>query len=240
MENVIPTVGPLPLSKSPEMDLVDKSATKEKSAILSSEIPSCDDIGIQPTLSPKVFIPDDNIINTRESVGVDLESQEDALVKVAMTELPMGEDTIQDLAIEAPRPEDASIKDARVVLSVDEVTNQNMTVEAPMPEDAAVRADVDVRTVGKDTNQDLNVGAPVSAITQVIQERRRSERLKETTALNTMEKIEKQGKKRNLEGNSSTSSKFSTLPVNDIIHTTSDMGIAIKHDDFATFDLLKS
>ena len=55
-----------------------------------------------------------------------------------------------------------------------------------------------------------------------------------------MEKVEKLAKKRNLEGNLSSSNSFSTLPIEEIVHTASDMGIAVKHDDFATFDLLKT
>lgn len=55
-----------------------------------------------------------------------------------------------------------------------------------------------------------------------------------------MEKVDKLVKKRNLEGNSSTANKFSALPIEEIAHTVADMGISIKHDDFATFDLLKT
>lgn len=55
-----------------------------------------------------------------------------------------------------------------------------------------------------------------------------------------MEKGEKLAKKWNLEGNSSSSNSFSILPIEEIVHTGSDMGIAVKHDNFATFDLLKT
>jgi hypothetical protein len=37
-----------------------------------------------------------------------------------------------------------------------------------------------------------------------------------------------------------SSNSFFSLSSEEIIHTTSDMGIDINHDDFATFDLLKS
>lgn len=74
---------------------------------------------------------------------------------------------------------------------------------------------------------------------QDIQGRRRSERLKETTNLSTMEKVEIIAKQRALEG-TSTSNKFSALPVKEIVNTAADMGISVSHDDFATFDLLKT
>jgi hypothetical protein len=72
------------------------------------------------------------------------------------------------------------------------------------------------------------------------QERRRSERLKATTALHIMEKVEAAIRKKNLEGNLASHNTFSTLPVEEIVHNASEMGISIKHDDFATFDLLKT
>jgi len=71
-----------------------------------------------------------------------------------------------------------------------------------------------------------------------IQERRRSERLKKDTVLTTMEKIEKAGAKKNLEGNSTTTNSFSILSVDDIIHTTTDMGILVDSNNFDTFDLI--
>jgi hypothetical protein len=55
-----------------------------------------------------------------------------------------------------------------------------------------------------------------------------------------MEKGEKLAKKWNLEGHSSSSNSFSILPVEEIVHTASDMGIVVKYDNFATFDLLKT
>jgi hypothetical protein len=71
-----------------------------------------------------------------------------------------------------------------------------------------------------------------------IPERRRSERLKKDTGLTTMEKLEKAGAKKNLEGNSKTTNSFSILSVDDIIHTTADMGIVVDSNNFATFDLI--
>lgn len=65
-------------------------------------------------------------------------------------------------------------------------------------------------------------------------------RLKKDTSLNTMEKVEKQAKKRNLEGNLPTTNAFSALPIEEIVNTVSDMGISMNHDDFATFDLLQT
>ena len=70
-----------------------------------------------------------------------------------------------------------------------------------------------------------------------IQERR-SERLKKDTRMTTMEKIEKAGAKKNLEGNSKITNSFSILSVEDIIQTTADMGILVDSNNFDTFDLI--
>jgi hypothetical protein len=70
-------------------------------------------------------------------------------------------------------------------------------------------------------------------------ERRRSERLKKDTNLHTMDKVEKLAKKGNLEGNSSNENSFLVLPIEEIVNISTDMGIAVKNDDFVTFVLLK-
>jgi hypothetical protein len=141
-----------------------------------------EDTVIHSTLSPEIFIPDDNIVNTQESAGVELGSQEDTIIESVKTVKLAPDITLQESVHEAP-----------------------VLVEE-----------------------------------QVNQERRRSERLKETTSLHTMEKGEKLAKKWNLEGHSSSSNSFSILPVEEIVHTASDMGIVVKYDNFATFDLLKT
>lgn len=74
----------------------------------------------------------------------------------------------------------------------------------------------------------------------MIQERRRSDRLKKDTAVTTVEKIEKVAKKRNLEGNSANSNVFSALPVDEIVQSAADMGVVVHNDDLETFDLLKT
>lgn len=68
---------------------------------------------------------------------------------------------------------------------------------------------------------------------------RRSDRLKKSTSLTTMEKNQKMAKKRNLEGNPSCSNSFSTLPIEEIAKVSTDMGVVVEESDFDTFDLLK-
>ena len=75
--------------------------------------------------------------------------------------------------------------------------------------------------------------------TKKMDERRRSERLKESTNIHTMEKVSKLAKKHNLEGNSKNQNVFSLLPIEEIVTISADMGVAINHEDFETFDLLK-
>ena len=72
-----------------------------------------------------------------------------------------------------------------------------------------------------------------------VQERRRSERLKKDTMLNTMEKVEKRAQKANLAGNSSNYNSFSVLPNEDIAAITSCMGIVVEEEDFDTFNVIK-
>jgi hypothetical protein len=55
-----------------------------------------------------------------------------------------------------------------------------------------------------------------------------------------MENVEAAIMKKNLEGNLASYNTFSTLPIEEIVHNASEMGISIKHDDFDTFDLLKT
>lgn len=47
---------------------------------------------------------------------------------------------------------------------------------------------------------------------------RKSDRLKKTTALTTMEKNQKMAKKRNIEGNPSCSDSFSVLTINEVVN----------------------
>jgi hypothetical protein len=53
-----------------------------------------------------------------------------------------------------------------------------------------------------------------------------------------MEKVEKARAKRNLEGNSSTINFFSVLSIDEIIHTTANMGVVLDNNDFDTFSFL--
>lgn len=73
---------------------------------------------------------------------------------------------------------------------------------------------------------------------QHIQERTRSERLKKDANLTTMEKVEREAQKKNLEGNPSMSNSFSVLSVDDIVHISSEIGIVIENDNFDTCNLL--
>jgi hypothetical protein len=68
---------------------------------------------------------------------------------------------------------------------------------------------------------------------------RRSERLKKDANLTTMEKVGKVAQKMNLEGNPQNPNSFSVLSVDEVIHISSEMGVVIEDDDFATCNLLK-
>jgi hypothetical protein len=70
-------------------------------------------------------------------------------------------------------------------------------------------------------------------------ERRRSDRLKKTTTMTTMEKNLKMAKKGNLEGNPSSFNCFSVLLIEEMVNVTSNMGIDLNENDFDTFNLLK-
>jgi tetraacyldisaccharide-1-P 4'-kinase len=54
-----------------------------------------------------------------------------------------------------------------------------------------------------------------------------------------MEKVGKVAQKKNLEGNSQNPNSFSVLSVDEVIHISSEMGVVIEDDDFATYNLLK-
>lgn len=126
------------------------------------------------TLSPEVFLTDDNIINTQESVELDVDLQ-----------------TKNPGVIEADKQE---------VLG----------------------------EVGKQDKEAVQI------------QERRSERPKKTANLTTMEKTGMMAQKRNLEGNSQNSNSFAALSNNDIVHITSEMGIAIENDNFETCNLLNA
>jgi hypothetical protein len=134
------------------------------------------------SLSPKIFIPDDTIINTQESVGVEMAIDDSSLGFMKVTDSK--EDTV--------------------------------------------------------TCHDLKSRANGEEAPQQQLERRRSDRLKKGTNLHTMEKVDKLAKKRNLEGNLSNENSLSVLPIGEIVNISADMGISVKDDDFATFDLLKT
>lgn len=68
---------------------------------------------------------------------------------------------------------------------------------------------------------------------------RRSERLKKDANLTTMEKVGKVAQKMNLEGNPQNPNSFSVLSVDEVVHISSEMGVVIEDDDFATCNLLK-
>lgn len=70
-------------------------------------------------------------------------------------------------------------------------------------------------------------------------ETRKSERLMKTIGISTQEKNEKMAKKRNLEGNTNTTSMFSELHDDTLKQLSSDMGILVDKVNFATFDMLK-
>jgi hypothetical protein len=131
-----------------------------------------------PTLSPEVFITDDNIVNTQESGIV-----EDVMMKSATNNVGNAKEDL------------------------------NKQVSKPVQ-----------HTKEKD---------------QQVTERRRSERLKKDTNQSTKEKTEKMALKRNLEGNPIKSNSFFVLPIEDIVHISTNMGIAVSDYTFDTFDLIK-
>lgn len=69
---------------------------------------------------------------------------------------------------------------------------------------------------------------------------RRSDRLKKTATLTTMEKTGVMAQKKNLEGNPQNSNSFAALTDNDIIHITSEMSIVVENDSFETCNLLNA
>jgi hypothetical protein len=89
--------------------------------------------------------------------------------------------------------------------------------------------------------QDVRVDeGKINKVTLQIQERRRSDRLKKTATLTTMEKTGVMAQKKNLEGNPQNSNSFAALTDNDIIHITSEMGIVVENDSFETCNLLNA
>jgi hypothetical protein len=70
MKDVAATVESLPASTANDSFLADKICSDDITTTKPiSKKPICDNAAIQSTLSPEVFIPDDNIVNTKESVG---------------------------------------------------------------------------------------------------------------------------------------------------------------------------
>jgi hypothetical protein len=126
------------------------------------------------TLSLEVFISDDNIINTQESVDLDIDHQMKTSVEVE------------------PAKQDVKVDEGKI---------------------------------NKETLQN---------------QERRSERLKKTATLTTMEKTGVMAQKKNLEGNPHNSNSFVALTDNDIIHITSKKGIVVENDSFETCNLLKA
>ena len=95
---------------------------------------------------------------------------------------------------------------------------------------------------------DLSTIAPNNSTSELGQEKleippedeRRSDRLKKTTTMSTSEKTKMVTQKRNLEGNPKTNyNSFSVLPIEELVHVTADMGVALDENDFDTFNLLK-
>lgn len=68
---------------------------------------------------------------------------------------------------------------------------------------------------------------------------RKSDRLKKDIAISTKEKNEMMARKRNLEGNTYTSTMFSDLPIEIIKSLSCNMGVDVHKISFGTFDMLK-
>lgn len=93
MQDVMTDVDTLPPTKASEL-LVSKVITKECSPDkLTSPMLIDESILIPTTLSPELFIPDDNIVKTQESVGVDMGSQEE--IDLVVTEKEKNTDVDQ-------------------------------------------------------------------------------------------------------------------------------------------------
>jgi hypothetical protein len=100
MDNAVPNVDILPLSKV----LSDKTSAEGSTDKSLSEMLTCEDTVIHSTLSPVIFIPDDNIVNTQESAGVELGSQEDTIIESVKTVKIATDITLQESVHEAPVP----------------------------------------------------------------------------------------------------------------------------------------
>lgn len=173
------------------------------------------------TVSPEVFCTDDAIVNTQESAQGEVDGTDPRGV------VQDGEDTKVDY-LDGKTNKDGGIESDTMIKDNGGdgegglISEEKMTM---MPDKlkAVVVRDGGTEAVGPE-----------------VQDRRRSDRLKKTTSLSTMEKNAKMAMKINLEGNSSCSNSFAALPIEDIVSMSHSMGVNIENDSFETFNLLKN
>ncbi|XP_066354675.1 uncharacterized protein [Miscanthus floridulus] len=132
-------------------------------------------------------------------------------------------------ACEGGRENEQSLE---VFILEDNIVNMQESME--VDDDTQLNNDTVLDKKGTNTSDPMVVPGKEA---HQIQERIKSERLKKDTCLSTME-VERARIKKNLEGNSSTTNLFSVLSIDEIIHTTSEMGVVLDNNDFDTFNLL--
>jgi hypothetical protein len=98
-------------------------------------------------------------------------------------------------------------------------------------QDVVMEGDAIVEAMGEGLNQEM-------VKTVVIEDRRRSERLKKDAGLTIQEKIEKAGAAKNLEGTIKNSNLFAILEIVELNDIASKMGVCIDSEDFDTFNLI--
>jgi hypothetical protein len=178
-------------------------------------------------------VPDDNIINTQESCDLEIIDLVPSLrsrgVELGPTNSPVKQHTPVHDSCKGTCGESVGQRSA-VKLVVKETGGTSKRCEI---------LDVLGLLKGKDEAAAISTGKD-EAKANLIQERRRSERLKKDTAISTMEKANMMAKKRNLEGNNVNTNSFSVLPVDDLLHSAADMGVVANSDNLETFDLLKT
>ena len=197
----------------------------------------------QAEQAPEEIITDDNIVHTQESVEMDTsakETQLEGLVSVVEEkDTSVTSESLNEIFF-------GIVKDNSMPREVENVGHiQELmidyvrAIESKEDTQLPTVACQDKEGCSKMTNS-CSIEDPVVMEVKKVDERRRSERLKETTNIHTMEKVSKMAKKRNLEGNSKNHNAFSLLPIEEIVTISADMGVAINHEDFETFDLLKN
>lgn len=236
MTSAAPEVDIYPNSKNTDMAITESAPAETHFEKEVSKALSAATNDNQASRSSEIFISDDNIINTQESNGGD-PTDTDIYTSSKNSELVAPEDVHTK-----DNPEEELI--LQPVDGTLGATNVRMHDISGIVGDSQVCKQPAIMEVVELISDDEANGGITNVKNEVednmIQERRRSDRLKKDTAVTTVEKIEKVAKKRNLEGNSANSNVFSALPVDEIVQSAADMGVVVHNDDLETFDLLKT